>query len=59
MFNGHICSNIVIFSYLNDIARPSTGRTGGVLTSFISQIAILHKKVFDSLKLIDKSNDWN
>ncbi|MCQ4991387.1 hypothetical protein NE599_20595, partial [[Clostridium] symbiosum] len=22
MFNGHICSNIVIFSYLNDIARP-------------------------------------
>ena len=24
MFNGHICSNIVIFSYLNDIER-----TGG------------------------------
>lgn len=23
MFNGHICSNIVIFSYLNDIAVAS------------------------------------
>ena len=30
MFNGHICSNIVIFSYLNDIER-----TGGVYESFV------------------------
>jgi len=30
MFNGHICSNIVIFSYLNDIER--TGWRGGFMS---------------------------